>query len=211
MTQLSVSPGAEQIDIERARAALRLLRQHSVTGVISYDDASGLRITIRLVPDAPYGILGTVQLAGDSLVLPGLSEALERALRADVVAEEVIRSFPEQMLVVTMPDRSRWAIPARVIAEWRAAYYADHDAARGDGDYVEIYAQELEIGLRDSSLLLDYAHNSTDWPDVVPYAQRLPNEPEPPVDYRRAWSNAHKEVVLTSTVSGLVGMKAKLE
>ena len=62
--------------------------------------------------------------------------------------------------------------------------------ANGDAGYTTLPPRLSLI-----HILLDYSHNSTTWRDVRPYAQRLPNEPEAPVNHERTWSNAHKEIV----------------
>ncbi len=186
-----------ELDIDRALRLLRALRQEgAASAAVNYNDGGDtLRVTIQLMQDAPYGIRATVTRAGHARIIQDLTDTLERRLRAHIAGVDAVRGIPEQFIVATLPDRSRWAIPARIIAEWRAAYFAERDAARGDGDFIEVYVRELQIGLRDPGELLDYSHNSTNWRDVRPYTQRLPDEPEAPVNHERTWSNAHKEIV----------------
>lgn len=186
-----------ELDIDRALRLLCALHQEgAASAAVNYNDGGDtLRVTIQLMQDAPYGIRATVTRAGHARIIQDLTDTLERRLRAHIAGVDAVRGIPEQFIVATLPDRSRWAIPARIIAEWRAAYFAERDAARGDGDFIEVYVRELQIGLRDPGELLDYSHNSTTWRDVRPYAQRLPNEPEAPVNHERTWSNAHKEIV----------------
>ena len=185
------------LDINRALRLLRALRHEgAASAAVTYNDGGDtLRVTIQLTQNAPYGVQATVTRAGHAQVIQDLTDTLECRLRAHIAGENATHGIPEQFIVATLPDRSRWAIPAGIIAEWRAAYFAERDAARGDGDFIEVYVRELQIGLRDPGELLDYSHNSTTWRDVRPYAQRLPNEPEAPVNHERTWSNAHKEIV----------------
>lgn len=185
------------LDINRALRLLRALRHEgAASAAVTYNDGGDtLRVTIQLTQNAPYGVQATVTRAGHAQVIQDLTDTLECRLRAHIAGENATHGIPEQFIVATLPDRSRWAIPAGIIAEWRAAYFAERDAARGDGDFIEVYVRELQIGLRDPGELLDYSHNSTNWRDVRPYAQRLPDEPEAPVNHERTWSNAHKEIV----------------
>ena len=91
-------------------------------------------------------------------------------------------------LIVTMPDQSRWRIPARFIAEHRAGYFVKHD---GDPS---IFVDEVVFALADDYELKDWASNNMNWADVVSVAVRLPDEPVG-CDYERAWPNADKRVV----------------
>lgn len=93
----------------------------------------------------------------------------------------------KKYLVVTMPDHSRWRIPAQFIAEHRARYYVEHyEDAPAFGD-------EVAIALSDDYELKDWASNNMNWADVVKVAERLPDEIVE-CDYARAWTNADKEV-----------------
>lgn len=75
-------------------------------------------------------------------------------------------------LIVTMSDKTRWAIPADLIARHRARYYAERDSKRDDVDYyMEIFHAEVEIALNDEYELLDWASNSMDWKDVARFAR----------------------------------------
>lgn len=93
-------------------------------------------------------------------------------------------------LVVTMPDNTRWRIPARFIAEHRAAYYAKHD-----GD-LSIIDDEVAYCLDDDYEIKDWAANNLNWSDVEAVAEKLPSL-EFECDYQRAWVNADKKVVVT--------------
>lgn len=92
-----------------------------------------------------------------------------------------------------MPDGSRWDVPAAIIAEDRAKYYARVDADAGEGTYDENYAREYADTLRSSADLKDWAANNMNWSDVAAKAQRV-QEP-PPVDMQEGWTNGAKEIV----------------
>ena len=72
---------------------------------------------------------------------------------------------------VTMPDGSRWDVPAGLVAADRAAYYAD----QGD-NYEEEY---------------DYTMN---WSDVE-HAASFVAQDAGAVDYQEGWVNGKKEIV----------------
>lgn len=91
-------------------------------------------------------------------------------------------------LIVIMPDRTRWKIPALFIAEERAKYYVEHD---GDPS---IFDDEIEFALTDEYELLDWASNNMNWSDVVSVAEKLPDE-EVSCDYERAWPNAERRTI----------------
>lgn len=114
----------------------------------------------------------------------------------------------EKQLHVSMPDGSVWAVPARVIAEKRAAYYAEHDTGQKSGpEYDEVFRQEVELALDDPAEVIDFARNSMDWEDVATHAKQV--KPASPVDFQEGWVNGDMEIVEGSTKpskeDGLVG------
>lgn len=92
---------------------------------------------------------------------------------------------------VTMPDGSVWAVPAELVAEPRARYYAKVDASRG-ADFDEAYAHEMEHA--DADDLIDWAHNNMDWEDVQANA-KLVVTPDSHVDYQEGWVNGEMRLV----------------
>lgn len=88
-------------------------------------------------------------------------------------------------------------IPASVIAEDRAKYYAKLDSERGEGLYGDIYRKELEYTLDDNSELLDWAANNIDWKDVEQHASPVIEQIKPPTreEIYQAWTNAKKKVI----------------
>jgi len=106
-------------------------------------------------------------------------------------------SVLDKHMVVTMPDKSEWAVPVRVIAENRAAAYADEfdgDTARSlKEDTAPLFeAEDYEIR--------DWAANNMNWEDVKPYANELPRKPNA-VDYQEGWVNGPKRVVSFAVVA----------
>ncbi|RAP23495.1 hypothetical protein C2W64_03111 [Brevibacillus laterosporus] len=62
-------------------------------------------------------------------------------------------------LRVTMPDSSKWDVPAEIISKSRADYYCSVDA---DTDFDE----EYEYTLSNEEELIDWAANNMNWEDV---------------------------------------------
>lgn len=101
-----------------------------------------------------------------------------------------------------MPDGSKWDVPAQIIAENRARYYAKHDSKsdldphgqkKGDEPYDSIYESELLCGMDDDAELMDWAANNINWSDVEKFAS-LAEAAKPP-NYQYGWVNGNKEVV----------------
>lgn len=95
-----------------------------------------------------------------------------------------------RILQVTMPDGSVWAIPAELVAEPRAAYYAGHDARHSGANYDTVYARELRTG---ADNLIDWAQNSMNWEDVQDSATMVSGPPA--VDYQEGWVNGEMRIV----------------
>jgi hypothetical protein len=97
-------------------------------------------------------------------------------------------------LRVTMPDSSRWDVPASLIAESRARYYAKHDSMEESGpEYDKVYREEYEYTINSDSELKDWAANNMNWSDVSANAARTKGPDMP--DYQEGWVNGKKEVV----------------
>ena len=97
----------------------------------------------------------------------------------------------DMYLYVTMSDRTVWRIPVLVIAENRAAAYAEVD-----GVY---FMDSLENDTRplfeaDDYEITDWACNNMNWSDVSPVAVQV-DAPLPESNYQRDWTNAEMEVL----------------
>lgn len=102
--------------------------------------------------------------------------------------------MPEKFLRVTMPDGSKWDVPARLIAEPRARYYAEIDAGAKSGDQFDrLYEHEMAYTLGDNSELIDWAENNMNWEDVSHAALRVSDPPDN--DYQEGWCNGDKEII----------------
>ena len=94
----------------------------------------------------------------------------------------------EMWLQVQMPDGSWWEVPAKVVADNRASYYA---AKEEPGHRTGIYEEEFEFTLKDEYELEDWAANNMNWSEVAKYARRA-DERTPEVDFQEGWINGEK-------------------
>ena len=62
-----------------------------------------------------------------------------------------------KVIRVTMPDGSRWDVPAAVVAHNRAAHYATDGGPSGTEGYQRAYDKEYRHSLLDDADLLDWA------------------------------------------------------
>jgi len=88
-------------------------------------------------------------------------------------------------LVVEMSDKTRWAIPAILIAKHRAEHYRDESETA--------YAEEVEYAMSAGYEITDWAANNMDWEDVRRHAIRLKTSPSE-VNYHRDWISASMSV-----------------
>lgn len=91
-------------------------------------------------------------------------------------------------LRVTMNDGTRWDVPAEVIAQNRAKYYAEIDPTT-------TLEEEYSYAMEDDGELMDWAANNMNWEDVEKYAVRAPDAPKEAPDYQEGWVNGEKEIV----------------
>jgi len=89
-------------------------------------------------------------------------------------------------LRVTMPDKSRWDVPAGLIAHDRANYYAKNKTP-------EQFHREFELAMGDANTLVDWAENDMNWIHVKACAKLV--VPSSDADYQDGWVNGPKEIV----------------
>jgi hypothetical protein len=87
---------------------------------------------------------------------------------------------------VTMPDGSKYDVPAFLVAENRALYYTEKE---GSG----VYNVEYKFTMENDDELLDWAANNMDWVDVKKYAIKVDTEKD--TDFQEGWLNGDKEIV----------------
>ena len=89
----------------------------------------------------------------------------------------------EKKLIVKFHRGVNYEVPARIIAENRANYYAFLGEFEKDS---EEYYEEFNIILNDEFELFDWVQNNMRWHDLEPYAVRLENNE--PIDLDEEWS-----------------------
>jgi hypothetical protein len=100
----------------------------------------------------------------------------------------------ELSLRVTFSDYTVWVIPAHVIADHRARYYATDESEEGNVvGYQKVYDEEYSRTVDDVYEIIDWASNNLKWPDVQEHAVKLRTDP-PTVNYEDEWNNATMEV-----------------
>lgn len=107
---------------------------------------------------------------------------------------------------VTMPDLSKWDIPADFIAEARAKYYADREVedcvrSLGTGQIVppllwnETFQEEYKIAIEDDYELKDWLSNNMNWDDVKDIAEKISEIKLADEDLQEGIVNGEKEIV----------------
>jgi len=101
----------------------------------------------------------------------------------------------DKHLVIDMPDGSRWAVPAHVIAHNRADYYATgaYGGEPGSDGYNKVYQEEFVYTIGDHGELTEWAANQMNWDDVKDRALRCVINPKP-ADYQEGWMNGEKRI-----------------
>lgn len=94
-----------------------------------------------------------------------------------------------KFLRVTMPDGSKWDVPASEIAGHRASYYTN----REPND--DTFNREYDFVIGNNYELMDWAANNMNWSDVQSVAVRVTESPVKPVDYQEGWVNGPSEIV----------------
>lgn len=92
----------------------------------------------------------------------------------------------QKYLRVTMPDGSKWDVPALLIAQHRAREIVETDTETS-------FDAEVKFALEDEYEIKDWAANNMDWKDVVLQAQ-IVNE-DRKVDYQEGWINGEQEII----------------
>ena len=99
-----------------------------------------------------------------------------------------------KVIRVTMPDGSKWDVPASHVAGNRAKYYASK--VSNDPFSFEFERErkcEHEYAMSDDSELIDWAANNMNWCDVRMFAKQ--HSPATEIDYQDGWCNGDKEVI----------------
>ena len=99
----------------------------------------------------------------------------------------------EKYLIVEFSD-GEYKIPAHIIADSRAKYYAEYDTGETSGaEYDAAYGKEYECTLNDEYELTDRASGNMDWEDVKDHAVLI-KKSDPDPDHGFEWVNAEKRM-----------------
>lgn len=96
----------------------------------------------------------------------------------------------EMWLQVKMPDGAWWEVPARIVADDRASYYAGKE---DPGHQTGVYEDEFDFTMTDDFELEDWAAGNMDWSDVAEHARKVGDQPD--ADYQEGWVNGDKRRV----------------
>lgn len=99
-----------------------------------------------------------------------------------------------KMLVMTLPDGSRWGVPVDIIARSRATHYAREFG----GDVERSLAEDtLPLFAESAYEIADWAVNQMNWSDFAPHQVKVADAPPP--DFQEAWMTCVKAVEEVST------------
>lgn len=93
----------------------------------------------------------------------------------------------KEYLTVRMPDNSLWAIPTRLIAENKAAYFA----YQFDNDFDKSLQDVLSSFEVFSSEIWDWAQDNMNWSDFEGHRVLIEN---PCTDYDKAWAKGTVDI-----------------
>lgn len=96
---------------------------------------------------------------------------------------------------VTFSNGDKFKIPAGVVANSRAKYYADHDEGKLTDDNKEAwnktFYKETEYTLSDDYELTDWLFNNMDWEDVKDRAEKIQGKTK--YNYEEHWNEITEE------------------
>lgn len=96
-------------------------------------------------------------------------------------------------LFIEFSNGEVFKVPAEIVAEDRADYYAELDSDRyDDTTYEEVFEDEKEHALSDRLELLDWAGNNMDWEDFEDEAEKV--DLDRSISYEDAFTNADLSV-----------------
>lgn len=95
---------------------------------------------------------------------------------------------------VTFSNGKCFGIPAKVVAEHRAKYYADKDPDTTYEEEIDFLLGSKTLGTGpDEFEIIDWAKNDMNWNELQRHAEELESE-EP--NYDDEWTNADSEVIV---------------
>lgn len=100
----------------------------------------------------------------------------------------------QKYLRVTMPDGSKWDVPAHMIANDRATYYTEKLVGTEKAKEME-YKAEYDYAMSHNDELQDWAANNMNWDDVKDQARMVAQHEMSDDDFQEGWINGEKEMV----------------
>ena len=94
----------------------------------------------------------------------------------------------EKKLIIKFHKGINYEIPARIIAEQRAQYYASIDGYDLDS---QEYLDEMNYALEDEFEIFDWVQNNMNWQDLKSYAIRIEDEL---FDPEKEWENRNHTI-----------------
>jgi len=105
-------------------------------------------------------------------------------------------SIMNAKLLVTMPDRSVWAVPVSKIAESRAKFYAEEDEEFGGSFERSLAEDTIPVFESDDYDIKDWAAGNMNWSDVEQFAILHSAAPSLTDDMKQdGWMNGAKTVL----------------
>jgi hypothetical protein len=117
-------------------------------------------------------------------------EEIRNSQQAVETDQPAVPKQPEKHLRVTIPNDSKYDVPARIVADSLAKFYTTESRAGASYSYQE----EYDLAMRDDADLIDWAANNMNWDEVAAHAIKV-DEPPDEEDFEEAWVNGEKEIV----------------
>lgn len=91
-----------------------------------------------------------------------------------------------KVLRVKFSDGKTWQVPAKIVAENRAAYYEQKEPG--------CYQREFELAMEYNSELYEWALDNMYWSDLEPYAVLIKEAEAESISYDEEWTQAPVEI-----------------
>jgi len=97
-----------------------------------------------------------------------------------------MKETKDKYLRVTMPDGSKWDVPALLIAQNRARSIVSVNTETS-------FDEEVKFALENECEIVDWAVNAMNWKDVEKAARIVIEDRK--VDYQEGWINGDHEII----------------
>jgi hypothetical protein len=96
----------------------------------------------------------------------------------------------EKKLIIKFNKGMTYEVPAQIIAEDRAKYYATVDGYELDS---QEWLDEVNAALDDDFMIFDWVENNMNWSDLEPYATRIGDDT---LSLEEEWSSGNHIISL---------------